>query len=237
MTRYRILVAAADPRTLKSVGGDLARAGYEVYRAARWREVATRAESAPPDLIVLDQTLAEYGGADWWEKLRGAGHDVMLLLLVSRDDRLEKTAGFRLGVDEYLVGPFSPDGLVLRVKAVLARRLVIESMASQLARESIVLPDLHIDPLGRVVHVRKKKVELTNKEFDLLWALASKPNRVVSRLQLLNHVWHSAFPGDENTVTVHIHRLRGKLERDPAHPMYIKTARGRGYKFEVPLAV
>jgi len=231
------MVASGDPKILKSASADLAREGYGVSRAARWNEVVTLVESVPPDVVVLDQSMSEAVEAGLWDRVRGAGHDVALLVLLSRDGGLDKIPGFRLGVDEHLVKPFSPPELAMRVKALLARRLVMDDLARRLTRESIMLPDLHIDPLGRVVYVRKRKVELTNKEFDLLWALASKPNRVVSRLQLLHNVWHSTFPGDENTVTVHIHRLRGKLEKDPAHPMYIKTARGRGYKFEIPTAV
>jgi len=232
MTSYRLLVVSGDSRILRAVAGDLAKEGYDVVSAGSLREAAQMNDSFQPELVILDYPLTGYEESKACLRIRPAGQNVPLLILTPKDCQVDKLAGFRLGIDEYQAKPFTPAELILRVRAVLDRLSVLNSLASQ-SREMIIYPDLEIDALGRVVRVNMRKVELTNKEFELLWALASKPNQVMSRLQLLSRVWNSTFPGDENTVTVHIHRLRGKLERDPANPMYIKTARGSGYKFEV----
>ncbi|MDA8334569.1 MAG: response regulator transcription factor [Peptococcaceae bacterium] len=233
MNYNRLLVVSDNPRTNRSVAADLVREGYDVTGAGSLREAAQKLGSFQPGLVILDHPLPGGEADSACLKLRSADPDLPFLILAAKDYPVDRLPGFRLGIDEYQVKPCTPPELVLRVKAVLSRLSVLKSLASQQARELIVYPDLEIDALGRVVRVNMRKVELTNKEFDLLWTLASKPNQVWSRLQLLSRVWNSTFPGDENTVTVHIHRLRGKLERDPAHPAYIKTARGSGYKFEV----
>ena len=212
---------------------DLAKEGYDVVSAGSLLEAAQMNDSFQPELVILDYPLSGSEGSKACLRIRPTGGDVPLLILIPKDCQVDKLPGFRLGIDEYQAKPFVPTELILRVRAVLGRLAVINSLTSHDSREMIIYPDLEIDALGRVVRVNLRKVELTNKEFDLLWALASKPNQVMSRLQLFSRVWNSTFLGDENTVTVHIHRLRGKLERDPANPIYIKTARGSGYKFEV----
>jgi DNA-binding response OmpR family regulator len=136
--------------------------------------------------------------------------------------------GFELGVDDYVVKPFSPRELVARVKAVLRRA----GTESDPAQEPLTFASLHIDPLRRGVTLGDKPVTLTAKEFDLIWLFARHPQQVLTREQLINQVWGYDFDGDETTVTVHIRRLREKIEPDPSQPTYIHTVRGVGYKFD-----
>jgi len=232
MKNNRLLVVSGDPRTLGALAADLVREGYDVAAAGDLREAVQKIELEQPELVVLDYPLPgeEMGRA--CERLR-PDPDAPLLILAAGRYRVDRLPGLRPGIDEYQAKPYTATELAWRVRAATSRLAVLRNLINQQKREMIVYPNLEIDALGRVARVYMREVELTNKEFALLWTLASKPNQVWSRLQLLSRVWNSTFPGDENTVTVHIHRLREKLERDPAHPVFIKTARGSGYKFEV----
>jgi DNA-binding response OmpR family regulator len=149
-----------------------------------------------------------------------------IIMLTSRGEESDRLAGFELGVDDYVVKPFSPRELVMRVKAVLRRALATPE------EKTLVFSGLCIDPLRRTATLDGKALNLTAKEFDLLWFLAQHPRQVFTRAQLLDKVWGYEFYGDESTVTVHIRRLREKLEPDPANPTYIQTVWGIGYKFE-----
>jgi DNA-binding response OmpR family regulator len=139
--------------------------------------------------------------------------------------------GFELGVDDYVVKPFSPRELVARVKAVLRRAHPNNNKEDK----AITHGYLQVDPLRRLVLLREQSVTLTAKEFDLLWLFVRRPQQVFTREQLLNNVWGYEFYGDESTVTVHIRRLREKIERDPSQPALIQTVWGVGYKYEPPL--
>ncbi len=152
--------------------------------------------------------------------------DTPIIMLTSRSNEQDRITGFELGVDDYVVKPFSPRELVMRVKAVLRRTVPEET------EKTLVFSHLRIDPLRRAVILDEQAVNLTAKEFDLLWFLAQHPEQVFSRAQLLDKVWGYEFYGDESTVTVHIRRLREKIEADPANPTYIQTVWGVGYRFE-----
>ena len=178
-----------------------------------------------PDLVVLDIMLPGSDGLDVLRQLRAAG-DTPVILLTARTDELDRVLGLELGADDYVVKPFSPRELAARVRAVL-RRATRRSDGVALDFDG-----LRIDPRAREVLVGDRPVVLTVKEFDLLYELAREPRRVFSRRELLN-VWESAPEfQDPATVTVHVGRLRQKLEVDPEAPRWITTARGVGYRFE-----
>ena len=158
--------------------------------------------------------------------------DIPIILLTARTNEVDRIAGLELGADDYVTKPFSPRELVARVKAVLRR-----TTAAEVESESPVeFAGLSLDPRSRSVTVAGKGVSFTAKEFDLLWFLMRHPRQVFKRQQLLDQVWGYEFYGDESTVTVHVRRLREKLEPNPSKPSYIQTVWGVGYKFEAPSA-
>ena len=156
--------------------------------------------------------------------------EIPIILLTARTNEVDRIQGFEVGADDYVVKPFSPKELVARVKAVLRRSATGASGSDS----PIEFDNLYLDPRSRTVTVEETQVMLTAKEFDLLWFLVRHPRQVFSRQQLLDHVWGYEFYGDESTVTVHVRRLREKIENDPSKPTYIQTVWGVGYKFEAP---
>jgi len=186
------------------------------------------------DLLLLDIMLPGMDGFALARTLRNAPEfvahyaHVPIIMLTSRGEESDRLAGFELGVDDYVVKPFSPRELIARVKAVLRR----SAPSTESSEKPLEFPHLHIDPLRRAVLLDGQMVTLTAREFDLLWLFARHPQQVFTREQLLNQVWGYEFYGDESTVTVHIRRLREKIEPDPAQPTYIQTVWGVGYKFE-----
>jgi DNA-binding response OmpR family regulator len=191
-----------------------------------------------PDLIVLDIMLPGLDGFTITRSLRdpAAGGRVSesggvpIIMLTARTDEADRITGFELGTDDYVVKPFSPRELVMRIKAVLRRST---SDASP-PEKPLVFGDLRLDPASRTIRRGGQHISLTATEFDLLWFFAEHPRQVFTRVQLLDQVWGYEFYGDESTVTVHIRRLREKIEPDPAQPVYIHTVWGVGYKFESP---
>jgi two-component system, OmpR family, response regulator ResD len=210
--------------------------GYRVSEAESGTEALAYIREQRPDLIVLDIMLPGVDGFTITRSLRGSEeysplsveNDIPIIILTARTSELDRIAGFELGADDYVVKPFSPRELVARVKAVLRR----SASGSDNDEKPVVLSELTIDPRSREVRVRGNPVVLTAKEFDVLWFLARHPRQVFSRTQLLNQVWGYEFYGDESTVTVHIRRLREKIELNPSEPTYILTVWGVGYRFE-----
>ena len=152
---------------------------------------------------------------------------IAVILLTAKGEESDRVTGLRLGADDYVVKPFSPAELVARVDAVLRR------MDTSPSHEPVMeLSDMTIDPAGRQVFVRGEEVQLTQREFDVLLFLARHPGQVFSRNQLMDAVWQYSFYSDTSTVTVHVRRLRAKIERDPAQPQHIQTVWGVGYRFQ-----
>ncbi|MCL6635001.1 MAG: response regulator transcription factor [Peptococcaceae bacterium] len=224
---YRILTVDDDPKILKVLQHALSREGFEVISAASGEEALEKARRFHPDLVVLDLMMPGMDGFETYQRLK-AQREVPVIILSARTDEVDRVAGFRMGVDDYQVKPFSPAELALRVKAVL-RRVGAQRAAGE---QVLKYGTLTLDYGRRAVLVDNHRVDLTPKEFELLWLMASNPNRVFTKAHLLDKVWDSSFYGDDNTVTVHIRRLREKIENDPSNPRYIKTVWGTGYKFE-----
>lgn len=226
----RILVVDDDPKILKALEQALTKEGYDVRRAADGEEALKAAKEVSPDLIILDIMLPRLDGFEVCAKLRAVSN-VPVLILSARGEEMDKVVGFNVGADDYLTKPFRLSELVLRVRAILRR--AANSPADPTAEgRPIRFREMEINRATRTVQVRGRRVELTPKEFDLLWLLASHPGNVFSREAILQRVWHSDYNGDEAALTVCVRRLREKVEEDPGSPEYIKTIWGIGYKFE-----
>jgi DNA-binding response OmpR family regulator len=223
----RILVVDDEPNIREVVELYLRRDGFAVDVAADGEEALAIVEKAPPHLIILDLMMPRLGGLELADILRDT-LDIPIIMLTAKSDEDDRILGLEVGADDYVIKPFSPRELVARVKAVL-RRAGDKTGAEEAA--PLTFAGLEIDPLTRTVVVQGDSVLLTAKEFDLLWFFANNPGRVFTRDQLLDKVWGYGFFGDASTITVHVRRLREKLEADPAHPHYILTVWGVGYKF------
>jgi DNA-binding response OmpR family regulator len=228
MSPTEILVVEDEPSIAEVVSLYLKRAGYQVTCLNDGKSALKRLEQQMPDLLVLDLMLPGIDGLAITRWVRDRS-DLPIIMLTARRAEGDRIAGLEMGADDYVVKPFSPQELVSRVRAVL-RRTQSSSQAS--SEKAVVFADLRIDPQTRLVTAGEKEISLTAKEFDMLWVLACHPRQVFSRDQLLENVWGQVEYIDPGTVTVHIRRLREKIEPDPSHPVHIQTVWGVGYKFE-----
>jgi two-component system response regulator ResD len=228
MNEATILVVDDEPSIREVVSLYLRRAGYKVVVAEDGQAALDALAAHMPDLVVLDLMLPKVDGIEITRQLR-AGGDTPIIMLTARREETDRILGLEMGADDYVIKPFSPRELVSRVKAVLRR-----TMGSTGEGEERVLTfdDLRIDPTTRLVEVDGEERPLTAKEFDLLWVLAWHARQVFNRDQLLDLVWGLTEYIDPSTVTVHVHRLREKIEHDPANPRHIQTVWGVGYRFE-----
>jgi DNA-binding response OmpR family regulator len=223
----RVLVVDDEPMVREVVVRYLERDGYRVDAAADAAGALELVAARHPHLVVLDLMLPDASGLDVLRELRRAG-DTPVIVLTARGDEGDRVLGLELGADDYVVKPFSPRELTARVASVL-RRTGEGSGGGALIRHG----ELVIDPATREVTVAGEPVELTAREFELLAFLAGSPRQVFSRGQLLAEVWDSSPDWqDPATVTVHVGRLRQKLEPDPSAPRWLVTVRGVGYRFE-----
>jgi two-component system, OmpR family, response regulator ResD len=229
--RGSVLVVDDEPTITEVVSRYLERAGYDTRIAADGREALRLAGDERPDLIVLDLMLPGMDGLEVMRRLRqpAAGGDrrVSVILLTAKGEATDRVIGLRLGADDYVVKPFSPAELVARVDAVLRR---VDS--SPELEAPVSYDGLELDPVARRVTVRGEEIELTVREYDLLEFLCRHPGQVFSRDQLMDAVWQYSFYTDTSTVTVHVRRLRTKIEQDPSQPRWIQTVWGVGYRFQ-----
>jgi DNA-binding response OmpR family regulator len=222
----RILVVDDEPMVREVLVTYLEREGYTVDQAADGKAALELAASAKPDLIVLDVMLPEVDGFAVLTRLRQTS-SVPVILVTARTAEPDRIVGLELGADDYVVKPFSPREVVARVRSVL-RRAHAPMVSDRLEFDGLV-----VDGSSREVRLDGDPVELTPKEFDLLAYLAASPRIAMSRSTLLENVWDSSpYYQDPSTVTVHVARLRQKIERDPNQPRWITTVRGVGYRFE-----
>ncbi|MBV9820095.1 MAG: response regulator transcription factor [Solirubrobacterales bacterium] len=225
--RGRVLVVDDEPTIGDVVSRYLRRAGYQAQVAATAHDALERALRDRPDVIVLDLMLPDGDGLEVMRRLRQ--YDPVrtaFILLTARGEESDRVIGFRLGADDYVVKPFSPAELVARVDAIVRRLAPDPGPPAPLH-----FGELEIDPGGRRVRLGGTEVELTLREFELLLFMARHPGQAFTRDQLMDNVWQYTFYSDTSTVTVHIRRLRAKVERDPAQPRYLETVWGVGYRF------
>jgi two-component system response regulator ResD len=225
--RGSVLVVDDEPTIAEVVARYLERAGYRTRVAATGPQALEMVARQRPDLVVLDLMLPGIDGLEVMRRLRQPeGRPIATILLTAKGDESDRVIGLRLGADDYVVKPFSPAELVARVDAVLRR---VDTNAT--SPEPIELLDMTIDAAARRVFVRGEEASLTQREFDVLLFLARHPGQAFSRNQLMDAVWQYSFYTDTSTVTVHIRRLRSKIEIDPAQPRHIETVWGVGYRF------
>jgi two-component system, OmpR family, response regulator RegX3 len=222
----RVLVADDDAGIRDVVAFALQQAGLDVTAVGDGSEALKLARSEPFDVLVLDVMMPGTSGTDVCRVLR-AESDVPILLLTARDAEIDRVLGLELGADDYVTKPFSLAELTSRVRAILRRRdLDRASTSTPIARIGGVTVDFH----RHEVTVDGQTVQLTPSEFRILALLVDQPERVFTRRQIMEHLWQSAYVGDEHACDVHVSNLRRKLERDPAKPERIVTVRGTGYK-------
>ena len=240
MSRQRSILVVDDERTVREVVRRyLELEGFAVTEAETGPQALTILQTHTPDLIVLDIMLPGVDGFSITRRLRHPSAlnplridgDIPVIMLSARTSERDRVAGLELGADDYIAKPFSPRELVARVKSVLRRASKDEIESAQ----PVAVSRLRIDPRSRSVSVAGRAVSLTAKEFDLLHFLARHQRQVFTREQLLDHVWgHDGYDIDASSVTVHVRRLREKIERDPSQPDLIRTVWGVGYKLDAP---
>ncbi len=223
-----VLVVDDEPMVREVVTTYLTRDGLDVTEASDGASALRAFEKSRPDLIVLDVMLPEIDGYSLLSEVRSRSN-VPVIMLTARGEETDRVLGLELGADDYVVKPFSPRELAARVRAVLKR-----SDRARLESDSVIeIDELRIDPGAREVGVKGRIIEFTPKEFDLLVFLATHPRQVFSRSQLLEQVWDSNTSWqDPSTVTVHVRRIRQKIESNPDQPKRITTVWGVGYRFE-----
>jgi two-component system response regulator ResD len=223
-----VLVVDDEPIVREVVVSYLQHEGYETLEAGDGQAARRLVEEDPPDLVVLDLMLPGIDGLELCRWIR-ARSDLPVIMLTARGEEADRIVGLELGADDYIAKPFSPRELAARVRTVLRR-----SSADIPRAERLSFDGLEIDARTREVNREGTPLALTAKEFDLLWFLASHPRHVFSREQLMDRVWGYEAAFDTGTVTVHVRRLREKIESDASRPRLLQTVWGVGYRFNPP---
>jgi DNA-binding response OmpR family regulator len=233
MSGETILIVDDEPTIVEVVGLYLQREGFRVLTAGDGNVALQAIEQQRPDLVVLDLMLPGLNGLEVVKRLR-AGSALPIIMLTARSEEADRVVGLELGADDYVTKPFSARELVARVKAVLRRSHPEAAPTEPHASSVLAIGALRLDPAARTVTLEGQPINLTVREFDLLHFLMRNPGQVFTREQLLDNVWGYTFASDMGTVTVHIRRLREKIEPDPANPVFLQTIWGVGYKLERP---
>ncbi len=224
----RVLIIDDDPTVAEVLARYLTREGYVVDTESDGDAGLKNALAELPDLVVLDLMLPGLNGVEVCQRLRAVA-PVPVIMLTARGEERDRICGLELGADDYVAKPFSPRELTARARAVLRR--ANGSMALRSGTETLSAGAIDVDPSSREVHVDGRPVALTAKEFDLLAHLMRNPRRTYRREELLEEVWGFSY-GDASTVTVHVRRLREKVEADPSQPCHVRTVWGVGYRFD-----
>jgi DNA-binding response OmpR family regulator len=221
-----VVLVEDDAAIATVVSSYLSRAGYEVALASDGLEGLSILATKPPELVVLDVMLPGLDGIQVCRRIRAAWPQLPIVMLTALGEVEDRIAGLEVGADDYITKPFSPRELVLRIESVLRR-----SLHAPGATGLLQAGELQLDPAARRATRGREQLNLTTREFDLLLFLMAHPGTALSRQHLMREVWGWAF-GDDATVTVHIRRLREKVEADPARPRLIQTVRGFGYRLD-----
>ena len=233
-TQKTVLIVEDEKNIVDILRFNLQREGYRTLEAYDGEDGLAQAVSASPDLILLDVMLPKMNGFDVCKSLRSQGSNVPVIILTAREEESDKVLGLEIGADDYITKPFSMRELIARVGANI-RRTAMAAPATAAASAMPVAGDLSINTDSHQVFRDGKAIDLTQREYELLTFLASHPNKVYSRIALMEQVWNYGYVGDDvRTVDVTVRRLREKIEADPANPVYILTRRGAGYYFAVP---
>ena len=229
-----VLIVEDEKNIVDILRFNLQREGYRTVEAYDGADGLDKARKENPDIILLDVMLPKMIGFDVCRTLRDEGNNVPVIILTAREEEADKVLGLEIGADDYITKPFSMRELIARVKANI-RRTGMNAVASTAATTVMpVVGDLAINTDSRQVFRDGEPMELTTREYELLTFLASHPNKVYSRIDLMEQVWNYGYVGDDQrTVDVTVRRLREKMETDPANPKYILTRRGVGYYFAV----
>jgi two-component system response regulator VicR len=225
----KILLADDDEGMRTLVEHIVLDAGHEFFCAVDGNQAIKLYESKHPDLVILDVMMPGLNGFEVTEQLRLRKSSVPIILLTAKGDIVDKSTGFKAGADDYLVKPFIPQELQLRIEALLKRGQ--KGRVNGYIADKIHFEGLEIDTRRRRVEVRGRQVELTPKEFHILHMLASNPGVVFTREQLVEDIWGPDYVGEITNITVLIHRLREKIEKDPSNPFYVQTVWHVGYRF------
>ena len=232
-TQKTVLIVEDEKNIVDILRFNLQREGYRTLEAYDGKDGLDKAVSENPDLILLDVMLPQMNGFDVCRTLRAQGSNVPVIILTAREEESDKVLGLEIGADDYITKPFSMRELIARVGANI-RRTTMAAPASAAASAMPVAGDLSINTDSHQVFRAGKAIDLTQREYELLTFLASHPNKVYSRIALMEQVWNYGYVGDDaRTVDVTVRRLREKIEADPANPTYILTRRGAGYYFSV----
>jgi DNA-binding response OmpR family regulator len=229
MGRPRVLIVDDEAIVLDVLTRYLEKEGFRVETAADGEAAIEAATRSGPDIVLLDLMLPKVDGLEVFRRIRALG-DTPVVMLTAKGDEVDRVVGLELGADDYVAKPFSPREVVARTRAALRRGA--RPGPQHGARPPLVAGGLEIDRDRREVRRGSTPLHLTRKEFDLLELLASHPGRTFSRTELLETVWDFAWDGDSSTVTVHVRRLREKIEPDPSEPAHLVTVWGVGYRFE-----
>jgi len=221
-----ILLVDDDPLLRRSLSFNLERSSYQTNVAASAEEALVLAQDFQPDLVLLDIGLPGMDGLDALRQFRSR-FTMPVIFLTARRRELDEILGLELGADDYITKPFDLDVLLARIKAVLRRTPIAAA-----PRARLVVGDLTIDPIAHTAAIAERPLDLSPREFDLLYALASEAGHMVTVDDVLARVWGVDYAGEPQVVYVHIRWLRQKLEDDPSHPRRIVTVRGVGYKLE-----
>ncbi|HEY0293844.1 MAG TPA: response regulator transcription factor [Bordetella sp.] len=229
----RVLVVEDDMQIADLLALNLRDEGYDVTHCAHGEDGLRQLEQGGWDALILDLMLPGIDGLEICRRARAMPRYIPIIILSARASEVHRILGLELGADDYLAKPFSVLELIARVKALL-RRVDALSQNARIEAGSLSVGGLFIDPIAREALLAGRRLDLTPREFDLLYFFARQPGKVFSRMDLLNAVWGYSHDGYEHTVNTHINRLRAKIEVDPAQPEHILTVWGRGYKFAVP---
>ena len=233
--KKKVLIVEDEKNIVDILRFNLQRAGYQTCEAYDGQDGLEKARTENPDIILLDVMLPKMIGFDVCQTLRNEGNNVPVIILTAREEEADKVLGLEIGADDYITKPFSMRELIARVGANIRRTGM--STANTSPADTSVMPvsgDLSINTDSHQVFRAGKAVDLTQREYELLTFLASHPNKVYSRADLMEQVWNYGYVGDDvRTVDVTVRRLREKIEVDPANPALILTRRGEGYYFAV----